>query len=402
MNYAERQITRIYQFTSEAILVYLLLIPLLWLLDITVCFWSFLMLIGIQVIGTTIIARFSTVMYPFILWGGLLVMAAVSLFNMPYWLAGLIAAVFGWRFIKHQQDADHRHEKSLLALSFFLIAVYLLMDSNPVFLWIAIVQFVFMLSGYLLRNIMSMERGRGFSLHFIWIIFGVFTALGVAIAFLFNGFRVGYLFIGNLLTSALGGILGWIFRTTEIEPNYKQSDTDGSQIVQDGSNRSDDGPEVGENFDGEVVNQVLHAAQWVLTIAVIVAATLILLSIYKRRIEVDRGAYRNIEIANESLPESLKKKKRWFSKTRVNRPSNPIRKLFLDFEIFAEKLGFGRRAYETVEDWFNRLQLPVNDVVLYQRVRYGEEELSVQEEKTFRKEIQELTNILKDQSTDTN
>ncbi|WP_053219877.1 hypothetical protein [Virgibacillus senegalensis] len=62
----------------------------------------------------------------------------------------------------------------------------------------------------------------------------------------------------------------------------------------------------------------------------------------------------------------------------------------MDFELFAAKIGFGRKRFESIEDWFRRIDLKESDTELYQRVRYGEEQLEEEKIAQFRDEIEVL------------
>ncbi|WP_237458668.1 hypothetical protein [Pontibacillus yanchengensis] len=82
----------------------------------------------------------------------------------------------------------------------------------------------------------------------------------------------------------------------------------------------------------------------------------------------------------------------------TDKPNEPVRQLFFDFEAFAHKKGFGRKQSETIEDWFERLDAPYADGALYQKVRYGEETLTENEVKTFKEDLSSLRTALSNKS----
>jgi hypothetical protein len=81
-------------------------------------------------------------------------------------------------------------------------------------------------------------------------------------------------------------------------------------------------------------------------------------------------------------------------------PANEIRKRFYTFENLMVKYDLGRKPYEPVLEWLNRIEFTdvnVSDVKsLYEKVRYGELELSDEEEKNYYKLMEALTAIAKE------
>lgn len=84
---------------------------------------------------------------------------------------------------------------------------------------------------------------------------------------------------------------------------------------------------------------------------------------------------------NWSLKNSLKR--------YLKRPSHPIRKMVLQLEQKAAKSKKGRMEYETVEDWLARIGLDI-DLAIYQKVRYGETDVSEQEVGYLKAQLKEI------------
>lgn len=76
------------------------------------------------------------------------------------------------------------------------------------------------------------------------------------------------------------------------------------------------------------------------------------------------------------------------------KPDHPIRKLLYQFEVRLTKRGFGRQPHETIENWFTRLQLSDYNIQIYQKVRYGGEEVSEEEVRSFKKNLQQINEQL--------
>lgn len=81
-------------------------------------------------------------------------------------------------------------------------------------------------------------------------------------------------------------------------------------------------------------------------------------------------------------------------------PTNEVRKRVYMFENLMIKYDFGRKPYEPVLEWLKRIEFTnvnVEDVKgLYEKVRYGEMNLSNEEEKHFFKLMDSLTVIAKE------
>lgn len=75
------------------------------------------------------------------------------------------------------------------------------------------------------------------------------------------------------------------------------------------------------------------------------------------------------------------------------RNKHPVRILVHKFERKAFKHQLGRKPTETIEEWLKRIGLNV-DVHVYQKVRYGEIEVSNQEVEVLRLEIERFKELL--------
>lgn len=73
---------------------------------------------------------------------------------------------------------------------------------------------------------------------------------------------------------------------------------------------------------------------------------------------------------------------------------HPARKAVLHFEEFAKKQGLGRHSSETIEEWLTRIEVNT-DIGIYQRVRYGDMEISEEELQQLKDELTEMETRLK-------
>lgn len=93
-----------------------------------------------------------------------------------------------------------------------------------------------------------------------------------------------------------------------------------------------------------------------------------------------------------------------FSKTKMSEPENKIRKEVFQLEKFANKKGIERKRGETIRQWFKRLDIQMPDMFFdyYEQVRYGQQSVSVSEEKQFltysKKAKEQLKETIKERS----
>ncbi|WP_153462425.1 sulfite exporter TauE/SafE family protein [Sediminibacillus terrae] len=395
MNRTALTITRIYQFTSESVLIYLLAVPFLWVFRMEYSFWHYLLLVCIQALIGLLILQATAVMAPLITLSIAVAAMAVIVFHIPWPAAVLTGVLLCWRFIKHQENADHQHEKAILGLSFFLLAVYLLLSTDFTFLAIGLVQFLLIMCGFLLRNIFSMDKDRGFGVYIVSGTIGVFAAAGIVIALLYNGARSIYLFVGGLLSSLAGGAMAALLSPFDLEPDLKKTERDGNSMEQN-QGAEDPMPDRPEEFNGETVDRIFHFLEWLVIIGAVVLIVWIILKLYRKRVQVETADSDNSMVTYESLSDQDQQNGWRLFKRRKPQLDDTVRQLFLEFELFAAKLGLGRERFESIEDWFRRIDLQVDDTELYQRVRYGDEQLEEEKITEFREEIARLTSRLQE------
>ncbi|WP_053219878.1 hypothetical protein [Virgibacillus senegalensis] len=307
MNHAALTITRIYQFASEVILIYLLAVPLFFVFHLQYSFWDYFLLVGVQLAAGLLIVRFTPVIGAFIGLAAIITVLAATFFPIPWLVAIMTGAVFCWRFLKHQEDADHQHEITVLGLSFFLLSIYLLLSNDHVFLAIALVQFLLVLTGYLLRNIVSMEKDRGFGVSVISGTVGVFVLAGLVIAALYNGFRSVYLLVGRILSYLAGGTVEALLGPFNMEMEWQENERNGNNVVED-QGASDPIKNPPEDLNGEAMNRVFHLIEWVLIIGAIVVVIWIVLKIYRKRMPVEAADNSYSMVTYETIPHEDRRK----------------------------------------------------------------------------------------------
>lgn len=101
-----------------------------------------------------------------------------------------------------------------------------------------------------------------------------------------------------------------------------------------------------------------------------------------------------IEVGYSTSPETIRKTRRYF---RHPTPTEHIRKLFYQLQTFASKHNMGRNEHETIDEWFKRINIPINTELTnaYDFVRYGKGDLKGNEI-FYENEIQKIKSRIKE------
>lgn len=161
-------------------------------------------------------------------------------------------------------------------------------------------------------------------------------------------------------------------------------------------------PQDGERFDIDYSEQFatpkptpLDPNTFLILIIVLIVILIINALLKKKRlqkvndyVELDE----NESIVIEKIPKNYERKKRF-------KVVNPVRRSLLGLEKSLAKTGFGRRYDQTIEDWLSTLQTDViaKEIVIqkYEKVRYGDMELSKEELSAYKKAIALLKKSIK-------
>src|SRR5699024_6894896 len=128
-------------------------------------------------------------------------------------------------------------------------------------------------------------------------------------------------------------------------------------------------PSTGENIFGWFIGTLIYV------LIIIIAFIIIRLFRYrllKRKIERNTPSLSYEKVINDHGEKGLIK--RIFGKP----PEHQVRKIIYRFEREAWKLKVGRHPYETLEEWLNRIDAPI-DYGIYEKLRYGKKDVSKEE-----------------------
>ncbi|MBE4908988.1 hypothetical protein IMZ08_13040 [Bacillus luteolus] len=303
-----------------------------------------------------------------------------SMFGYGFGMSLVLSAFVCWRVIAYYNQGYRPSESTILVVTLivgFLVYLGSVVQGYPlknIALYLIISQLLFLMFGKMINGIYissvsnkSQTVGKQTG-----SMAGMFFGLTVAAAVIAVGFPLLFKFVLSGLMSLVGkgmyAISVPLFNAVdnaEFSSN-SQGDTGGVS----GWDKALEDKEL------QAIGESLFNIWTVLGIlSIIVIAVIAFMLARKRMIRseevVAAGIPFSMTTGNAGLAEQS-----WFKK-RKDAPSEKVRRLVLELETHAAKKGRGRFGYETVEEWLSRERfLDRNLVSAYEKVRYGEEQLS--------------------------
>ncbi|OCA85621.1 hypothetical protein A8F94_12125 [Bacillus sp. FJAT-27225] len=213
---------------------------------------------------------------------------------------------------------------------------------------------------------------------------GILLGTGFLLAVSLDRIQAFFFYIMALVARLLGIIAAPYLKWAE-EKRFKVVSDDSDYIsgTAAGDNRSDFG-ETGGN---------LALTEIGLMILVLAAIGVGFYYLLKKRLVISASDERFImavvdgekTIANPSV------------KRKMSPPANEIRREFFILERYARKAGFARQPSESLEEWLNRLNAPINSriIAIYDRVRYGNEQFTPLDLEDSKSEIKRIKDYIK-------
>lgn len=399
---------RIYQFIAEALLLYFFLVPFYYFRGLPLPFLSFI----IAVVGTTILlfvlTRVSETYIPILIY---VPIAITGFLVMGYdlFLAIAMAVYFSWRFIRHLQEEGMEHEFKLMLTGLFIVLFESLIITELALYAVLSLQIVVLVFGHMLSHVVSIQISNSNQKPFMQVgVIGVFFLLITGISY--SAYEGLERMINGTL-SALASVFSFVFlgivnfldflginiaSIEQLSQRISESQEEELKLGEMENQSFDEMPkEPGVQNAGETI-------YWSFLSIVVIVAVIIAIILIRKKVMNKR---------QDRLHEEPSVNTKWMTKEGSSlrdklsdffgrrKPENPVRQMFFDFERFASKKGFGRKNYETIEDWFQRLGVKDANVEVYQKVRYGDEtSLNESEVEQFKQDLQQLRQALIEQS----
>ena len=390
-----KTITLAYQMMSQAIVLYFFLYLLVDWLSLPFTFSSYLIVVSAGLTGLLVTTYYRAyksrvVVVP-------IIMIGLTFVTGLYWLIGVaLAGGLVWRYNDMEVDPEQGNEHGLLIMTTILAFTELVFYRDLSLLVALLLQYVILFMGYNLSHYYRVSKADraegqknilGFAVAIPLATVGLLVLLpGVrsVVGFLWSG--VSFIFLRGV-SGVIAGLQFFGLDVSDIEPAEQLEGERGLLDKMEDMGRQDEAAE----YDGSVVSRIGDATQWGLIIGVVSAVLIGLYVIY--RFNKNRGgfdeegsglSYQSYQFASNTGETSFVFS---FSRSKAN---NAIRKQFEKFEKNARKYGVGREPSESLNDWFDRIGLEVTQTALYQKVRYGSEELTSEETDQFYREMKDL------------
>ncbi|MGP4077963.1 hypothetical protein [Halobacillus sp. K22] len=388
-------VTMSYQYVSEglAFFFFLFLMGKWSWISLQVPLFSFLTVVTLSLFFFLGASRISSSLLPVSIVSTLLVGIGV-ITGIPLVFSIMLSGFLVWRYLLHEQEADRENERFMLLFSTITAFGCMLFFAQTDIVVILALQYCVILLGYFFSHYLEVSKNDRKEGKKRLVILIVGFAAGVSgLVALFQPLR--FIISSSwqaLSTVFLKGVQGFFylleltgFEVSEIEPIEKlNQDQNTTEILRD----PNDSPPL---KNSEPSQQLAEAAQTGTIFLLIAGIVLILYIMYRLRkkrrthqANVQRLTYKSYELPyNDENNDSVWRFKR-------SPADSPVRKRFLKFEEYARKHGYGRKYNEPIQYWFERVELQAENIQLYQKVRYGNDQLSKEEESLFYNEVREL------------
>lgn len=391
------RITYLYHFFSEAIIVFLLMLPIMHYVYEWVPYWRYVGLVIVACCLLFIKMNHTKNSVRLLLVIPLLI-GVFYVSGFPLLLSVLFPLLLIWRYINIMRALILNRENGYLKITLLLATLFILFIQDPQVIYYTFGLFLLLIFGYVGGQlaIMDKQQRRQVDYKLFIIVFGTIS-LGALITYLsFDVLRwvTGKLWGAYSFFMVILGDLGirfmekvdWVYPEIA-DPNEFEIEGNLEQHVQDTSHNK-------LLLTGNVLTYVYIA------IAVVIVALIIMyvIRLYKTKIQTDNVTHSKV-VSYESLNNYDHNRrsifKRMFNRY-FNKPNDIVRKMVYDFEHKARKKGQGRYPFETIEDWLTRLQINDN-LSIYQKVRYGEIEANDTEIEMLKEQLKKIESDLKRQ-----
>lgn len=379
-----------YHFLSEAIILFLVAIPVLYHRFFFIPYASYLIVVVGACALFILITKWSSNIYSYFLVVPILFIL-FHVLNYPIFFSIVFSGVLTWRFIDIRKQKIIKRE-SLYILLTVLATIFasLFVHEREImfypFLVFSILFFGFVLSHFIYSAKDDIRKiNYKVPLYFLSLLIG-----GAAIFFIL--FQPISYFTTMIWRGVLNGVESVLFGMSNLLSylNVEKRTWSDNHQESDGGDASIE--KAGEIIEGpSLMDQITGLAVFGISLILLFVIILIIAMMVKRRVvkHFEKVEYKE-QLSVKVIESSIASNQEWKTEKGIKRffksPEHPIRKLLLQFERKAKKHNKGRLPFETLEDWFARIGLSPEHIKVYQKVRYGDQNVSVED-----------TNMLKEQ-----
>ena len=374
-----------YHFISEAIILFLIMLPVMHHRFLWVPYWSYLIILLLTCILFSVITARTDSFSWYILMVPVLFII-FYLWDYPLLAAILFPVLFVWRYISIRKEEIINRENQYIIITIVLTALALLIVRDSRIMIFPFLQIIILITGYISSHLAALKKHdrKQFDSRLAVYFAGFLGSSALLFYAISDGIRNTVLGIWNgflhLLGLSLGGVSN-LLSFINVEEQEIPSETSESLGVRDGDRM--------EVRDFPLIESITSY----IAIGLVLILLILGLFYWKRRFrstgrqEADDTAisYSELDPGQDRNGYSLKNR----IKGMFKRPEHPVRKMVFRFEKIAAKNKKGRKRFETIEDWFDRIGLE-SDIAVYQKVRYGETDVGNQETEALRLQLTEM------------
>lgn len=393
-------LSKLLQLIPEGMLFYFILVPIFSMSHMQYPFWSYLVIVMITLFlfdAGIKLTKSYLVYLPILL---LSFSLAVYGLEYPMAIAILLLGYLFWREWIFEMRGAENNRLTLFTLTTVLLLIEVMFFYDENLIWMGMIQAIVVISGYWLDLTFSASQSKRaqkksllFTLSLLSggiILYAAYPLINGAIGIIFSVIGFGF----KTIVYGIADLLNWAGVNISLdiidEKNY-------NQILDDFKSDMDDLQEIKEDpVTGQNNESGFSIWKFIVLPAVLIVIAGLLYKKRKNPLHPSNNENHwndpNVQVNPISGGQFSKAK----SKQNLpgNEPEHPIRKLVLDLEKEADKNGYGRKSYETIEDWFMRLELKPDELELYQKVRYGQTKLTNKEHQKLKEVIQKVKHQL--------
>lgn len=390
MQLNQKLITFAYYFLSEAIILFLPLVIIMHFhYKISPPYLSYMLIVIVVCILFSYITHISNNYYIYFTLAPVLIVA-LYLIDFPVVLSVITSAILVWRYIRIRKQTEMNQEVRYLQITFILSIFIVILTKEIGVVVYAFLQLLILLIGYTIRQLsaISSDDRKQFD-NKLWFYFLSFFSMGAIIMYFIFDFTRDILFkswdyFTYLITASLGFIarLIGLINFTELDPPRVEEDP----AMEGEGNLQDLVPDSNVSIIDD------HTTKIYLIIAIVLISVLIyfIFRNVKNKFTIDEENFTDDNVTYEKYDKQTSRismMDRLF-KRNLKKQLHPVRRLIYDFEKKAFKVDKGRRAAETIEEWFERIDIDI-DVSVYEKVRYGEQLVDREEVEKLRIDLLE-------------
>ena len=395
---------KVYQYIMEIIFLYIVLVLFYFHTPILPPILPFLMIVGLGGLAYLYLLSKLKERTPYFVVMILIPLVAYisSLFGLGFGLSITLSAFICWRIIAYYNQGMILSESTILIITLcggFLIYLGSVVQVYPhknITLYLMITQLLFLMLGKILNGLFISKindkntEAKKQSSSMLILFSGLFGAAIVV--------AVGFPLFFNGLLSLIMSIVGKGLYTLSI-PLFNA--VDNADFERNPQGAGADGRGWDNSLeDNKSIYDFLDGLSWlnlwtVLSILGIMIIAILAFILGRKKMVKNHEAAMAGNPYTVTVESSKKAERTWFKKN--NAPAEKVRKLLYDLEIHAARKGRGRYGHETAQEWLAREKFLDSKLVLaYEKVRYGEELLSEQENKQCDEIVKQLKSKMRD------